>query len=428
MNQSRIALILLGSVLLIVISLIAISIYLSLSDTAPRLETVQLSPGDHLPAGEPSLLTPLPTVVVSTLLEAGDPPPISNIHSHIVKPGETLYQISRHYGLSVDQIVAANGLVEPDSLFAGQELEIPFDPGATTGANTLFASPISPLGPTDAPNPTPTPNPTATLRPTETPLPTPTSLQIVNGLSLGTYLVMPEDVAANARSIVARGRELGRDPQAYSKVGDSTIENPHFMTCFDEGSYKLGEYGHLQEVIDFYAGSHLRQGMAVKRGFHSWTINDPLWADKENCQPNETPIACEIRLHNPSVMIFRLGSNDRGVPAGFDQNLRQAVAYAIEKGVLPILGTKADRFEGSNINNELIRQAAADFLVPLWDFDRVAQTIPGRGLQEDGVHLTIYYAHDYTSSTAYQRGHSLHNLTALLVLDAVWRELIQASG
>jgi hypothetical protein len=239
---------------------------------------------------------------------------------------------------------------------------------------------------------------------------------------------MPEEVVANARAIFARGQELGRNPQAYSKVGDSTIENPHFMARFDEDSYDLGEYGHLQGVIEQFSGSHARQGMAVKRGFHSWTINDPMWADKSFCQANETPLACEIRLHNPSVMIFRLGSNDRGVPAGFEQNLRQLAQYAIDNGVLPILGTKADRFEGSNINNDIIRQLAADLQVPLWDFDRVAQTLPGRGLDADGVHLTVYYAHDYTSSTAFTRGHGLHNLTALLVLDAVWKEIIQANG
>ena len=251
---------------------------------------------------------------------------------------------------------------------------------------------------------------------------------MVNTLPLEAYLVMPEEVAANARAIFARGQELGRNPQAYSKVGDSTIENPHFMARFDEGPFNLGEYGHLQEVIDYFSGSHGRQGMAVKRGFHSWTINDPMWADKSFCQANETPLACEIRLHNPSVMIFRLGSNDRGVPAGFEENFRQLVQYAIDNGVVPILGTKADRFEGSNINNDIIRQVAAELQVPLWDFDRVAQTLPGRGLDTDGVHLTVYYAHDYTSSTAFTRGHGLHNLTALLVLDAVWREIIQANG
>jgi hypothetical protein len=239
---------------------------------------------------------------------------------------------------------------------------------------------------------------------------------------------MPANVQENARAIFAAGQALGRNPRAFSKVGDSTIENPHFLARFDEGPYNLGEYAYLQGVIDHFAGSHSRQGLAVRRGNHSWTVTDPMWADKSTCQPNETPIDCEIRVHNPSILIIRLGSNDRGVPSGFEHNLRQVVQNAIDKGVIPVLGTKADRFEGSNINNDIIRQVAFDFQVPLWDFDRLAGTIPSRGLDVDAVHLTTFYAHDYTSPTAFQRGHGVHNLSALMVLDAIWKDIIQQSS
>jgi hypothetical protein len=92
--------------------------------------------------------------------------------------------------------------------------------------------------------------------------------------------------------------------------------------------------------------------------------------------------------------------------------------------VIPVLGTKADRIEGpDNTNNNILRRIAADFEVPLWDFDRLAGTMPGRGLDLDNVHLTTFYAHDYTSPLATQRGHAMHNLTALLLLDAIWNEV-----
>ena len=238
---------------------------------------------------------------------------------------------------------------------------------------------------------------------------------------------MPENVLQNVRQIYANGQALGRNSHAYSRLGDSTIENPHFMARFDEGPYVLGEYAYLQPVIDYFAGSHARQGVAVRRGFHSWTVTDPLWADKSQCLPNENSVQCEIRLHNPSIMLIRLGSNDSGIPAGFEQNMRLVLDTVIQSGVIPILGTKADRFEGSNINNDIIRRLANEYHVPLWDFDLVAGTIPGRGLDVDNVHLTTFYAHDYTSPTAFQRGHSMHNLTALMALDAVLREVIWES-
>jgi len=417
MKQSRLALTLLAAVLAIILIVILFSIYLALRAGDPETEGLDVAVASG----------PLPTVdnLDSTFKPLPGPPtlvlknPETTISNqlHIVKSGETLYRISLFYGLTVAEILRANGLVDPDIVQAGQELLIPVGAAGQSWAT-----------PTSAAVPSITPSPTVPGPPTETPLPTPTPQRIVNTLPPEAYLIMPEAVVANSRAIFARGQELGRNPQAYSKVGDSTIENPHFMARFDEGSYNLGEYSHLQGVIDYFSGSHGRQGMAVKRGFHSWTINDPMWADKSVCQANESPLTCEIRLHNPSIMIFRLGSNDRGVPAGFEENLRQSVQYAIDNGVLPILGTKADRFEGSNINNDIIRQLASEIQVPLWDFDRVAQTLPDRGLDEEGGHLTIYYAHDYTSPVAFTRGHGLHNLTALFVLDAVWHEIIQANG
>ncbi len=298
----------------------------------------------------------------------------------------------------------------------------------STGALPALA--VIPVSPPASPSPLPTESQIIPAPVIDTAftahLPAQSSEPQINGLPLSAFLIMPEEVRAYARSIIARGKMLGRDPGAYSKVGDSTIENPNFMTRFDEGPYDLGEFGYLEAVIRYFSGSHSRQGVAVRQGMHSWSVNDPFWADSQLCNPNETPLACEIRLNNPSIIFIRLGSNDSGTPAGFEKNLRQVVEFAIERGVLPILGTKADRFEGSDINNQIIRRVATETQVPLWDFDRVARTLPDSGLKTDGVHLTVYYAHDYTSPTAYQRGHGLHNLSALLVLDTVWRELFTA--
>jgi hypothetical protein len=41
--------------------------------------------------------------------------------------------------------------------------------------------------------------------------------------------------------------------------------------------------------------------------------------------------------------------------------------------------------------------------------------------------MTTFYAHDYTRPEAFQRGHSVHNLTALIVLDRIWGEIRQNS-
>ncbi|MCP4426160.1 MAG: LysM peptidoglycan-binding domain-containing protein [Chloroflexi bacterium] len=47
------------------------------------------------------------------------------LRTHIIQPGETLYQIARSYNVAVDAIVAANKLPNPSHIEAGQPLIIP---------------------------------------------------------------------------------------------------------------------------------------------------------------------------------------------------------------------------------------------------------------------------------------------------------------
>jgi hypothetical protein len=151
-----------------------------------------------------------------------------------------------------------------------------------------------------------------------------------------------------------------------------------------------------------------------------------MWADEAWCQAGEHALACETRLQNPSVLFVRLGSNDAGAPDGFRFNVKEVIEYCMENGVIPIIGTKADRFEGSNENNDILRELAAAYAVPLWDFDLLAGTLPNRGLDDDGVHLVIDdLPHDYTQPDAFQRGHAMQDLSALVVLDQI-RRVIEA--
>ncbi len=323
---------------------------------------------------------------------------------HVVQSGESLFSIGQLYGIPAQEIAAANALLDPDRIMVRQELIIPglrAETTPTVDVEAFFADF--------------TPSPSANL-----PL-------ALNGIAIDSFIVMTPQVVARIREIYAYGQSIGRDPRAFSKLGDSVIENPHFLARFDEGDYNLGEFAALQSVIDAFQGSFSRQGFAVQRGLHSWTALDPMWAIDPLCQPRENVVACEFRVHNPSYVFIRLGSNDVGVPEGFERNLREIVEFAIAQGVIPLLGTKADRRDGTDSpNNAAIRRVALDYSLPLWDYDRMAGTIPGRGLDNDGVHLTTYFAHDYSNTLAFQRGHGVHNLVALLMLDRTWRAVSEA--
>ena len=322
--------------------------------------------------------------------------------THSVASGETLLGIALAYDVPLESVMAANALTDPDVLAVGQELSIP---------GVLPPTAVPPAGATAAAAAVP-PKPDAVA---------------VNGLPESAIINFSPTAQLKAAETFRRGQELGRDPRRFSTAGDSTTEIPFFLARFDDGPYNLGDYAWLQGAIDHFRGSFARDSLSVRVGLHSWTLFDATWADKPACMPAEGPLPCEIRLNNPSVLFIRLGSNDYGVPALFDESIRAAVDYALEQGVIPVIGLKADRGEGSDQNNDLLRQIAADYDLLLWDFDAVAGTLPGRGLDQDNVHMTTFYEHDYTLPEAFTRGHAMHNLTALMVLDTLRKEVILAT-
>jgi LysM repeat protein len=59
----------------------------------------------------------------------GQPEPVPTPEgiNYIVKPGDTLFKIGQRFGISWTEIAEANGLVNPDQIYAGQTLKIPVD-------------------------------------------------------------------------------------------------------------------------------------------------------------------------------------------------------------------------------------------------------------------------------------------------------------
>jgi hypothetical protein len=126
----------------------------------------------------------------------------------------------------------------------------------------------------------------------------------VNDLPFDSFSALDRAVIDQMRAIFAKGRSLGRNPRAFSKAGDSTIEAPYFLGRFDDGPYHLGDYKYLQAVIDHFMGSYGRKSLAVRIGQHSWTLLNPAWADKKQCHAERRYL--RVPPNNPSVVIFRL--------------------------------------------------------------------------------------------------------------------------
>lgn len=68
--------------------------------------------------------------------------------THTIQPGETLSEIAQQYGVTLTELMAANGITDADSIYSGQQLEIP---QASAGAAQPQAEPPGAEAPMDLP-------------------------------------------------------------------------------------------------------------------------------------------------------------------------------------------------------------------------------------------------------------------------------------
>lgn len=225
-----------------------------------------------------------------------------------------------------------------------------------------------------------------------------------------------------AVEIYKEGLLMGNDPQHFSKVGDCQSTTGFFLGVFDNPrgvkEYRLGEkYAYLQETIDFFEGSFIRQSRAVKGGSNVAYVLNPLHSDPEDCLEGESPLECEIRLYRPSFAIVRMEKWGRKPIEDYEKYMRQIIEILIANGVVPILTTKVDNSEGDHSVNFTIAKLAYEYDVPMWNFWAAAYPLPDHGLRLDGFHLKVGYIH-FDNVFAMQLGWPVCNLTALQSLNA----------
>ena len=285
------------------------------------------------------------------------------------------------------------------------------------------ASPASTEMPTQPPAPIPsqtfTHEPTPTGTRTPKPSPTPDSRPLPEDWQ--AWPVVPY-VSPNAIAIYRRGLEAGTDPAHFSKVGDCQNVSTYFLGMFDQpGKYTLGEeYEYLRPTIDHFAGSWNRTSAAVKGGFNVASVLSPLMVNKELCAPGETPLSCELRLHNPSIVIISMETWWSKKPGEeYEKYMRQILDQVIAHGAVPIIATKADNLEGDHRINGTIAKLAYEYDIPMWNFWAATDPLWRHGVSEDGFHLTVGH-NDFNDRLAMRYGWPWRNLTALQAIDAVW--------
>jgi LysM repeat protein len=244
----------------------------------------------------------------------------------------------------------------------------------------------------------------------------------------------------HVRQIFVQGQALGNRANVFSKVGDSITTTDAFLYPIGRGEYSLHGYTYLQPMIDFYSEEWARTNnsfanLSLAAGI-GWSAHALLSSDISHetlCGEREWPLECEYRLVKPSVALIMLGTND--VPStplsSYEQTMREILDTTIEYGIVPILSTippiqmpgTEDRVE--SINN-IIRNLAHEYDIPLLDYWAAMQGLPNEGLRSDGVHPSHAPAGENADFTPenLQYGMPVRSLTALQALDLVWRTVL----
>jgi hypothetical protein len=222
---------------------------------------------------------------------------------------------------------------------------------------------------------------------------------------------------------------LGNNPHVFSRIGDCASAAPAFLVGFDH-NYNLGGYTYLQPAIDYFRGSFERPSLAAKAGLNTAGLLTTLWTG-DQCLSHETLLDCQYRLDRPSFAIISIGTNEAYYihhdPASFERNLRKIIEDTIDQGIIPILGTKADDFEGDNSINATIARLALEYDLPLWNFWLATRPLSNQGLS-DAAHLsTASYANftDFSIPHSLEYGMQMRNLTALQMLYFLWEQLAE---
>ena len=169
----------------------------------------------------------------------------------------------------------------------------------------------------------------------------------------------------------------------------------------------------LQQTVTWFKGSFNRPSPTVKAGTTTGALLWTAWhQNKYTCKSTETPLQCELRIQKPSFAIIQVGTH---AESRNEIYMRMILDQLIKVGVVPILSTKADDYEGDEHVNSQYAQLAVDYNIPFWNFWAAVDSLPNRGLysKPQDTYQGGYWLTDEAIS--------IHRMTALQALDRVRR-------
>lgn len=248
------------------------------------------------------------------------------------------------------------------------------------------------------------------------------------------------NIHASTREIFQHGQSLGNDPQIFSKIGDSITASRLFFSQIGQGAVQLGDYEYLRPSMSYFLAGRIgpnnpfsHASLAARTAWRSDDLLDPALRTQGVCLAGESPLVCEYRVSRSAVALIMIGTNDLAQVSTTDyrRNLETIVEISIAWGVIPVLSTLPDRLNSPTsgrviLFNDIIRDVSLEYDVPLWEYWGALQTLPNWGISIDSIHPS--YPEDMATATftpqGLRYGYTLRNLTGLMVLDALWRQIL----
>ena len=245
--------------------------------------------------------------------------------------------------------------------------------------------------------------------------------------------VLPDLSAAAGQRLrreVARADREKMNPDVFAKVGDSNTEWPQNLYGLGCREVGYGSNGDLESVVARYSkvkfpelagpsgcspiNSLTRRSAAAVSGVWTEWLMTPtedlpatgIAPPTDECEPEQTPLDCEIGLISPRWVLIMSGTNDAllGRPLGntYRDELVRMVDRVRELGPVPVLSTLPPMAvqahngqpgeERIGEANRIIREVAEEKEVPLIDLHSAlaAAGMVDHGLAADGLHLGVY--------------------------------------
>lgn len=229
------------------------------------------------------------------------------------------------------------------------------------------------------------------ITPTSTDIPSPTPDTRLTPRYWREWAIA-SDLSPNAIKILEKAKN---NPQlkihTFSKAGDCQMMPPTFLGGHVTGQYKTPpEY---EKVVTWFADSMTGESITATNGLGINSILNPMFgyaAGHTECEKNETPLQCELRVTRPALVLIAMGTNWKPhADASFEQHLRKVVDEILATGALPVLSTKADNIEEDWRLNLAIANVAYEYDLPLVNVWRSVQGLPNHGLEAPkNIYLT----------------------------------------